>query len=65
MKEMLCILYKNCIPFIVHLQIDTGIHVNKLVDNSCCLLKKQVQQLLYTQEYLVFYTKVNHHLIQT
>ena len=36
-KAMLCILYKNCILFISHLQIPTDIHVDELVDNSCCL----------------------------
>ena len=60
-KAMLCTLYKNCILFIIHLQIHTDIHV----DNSYCLLEKQIQELLYTQEYLIFYPKVNHHLIQT
>ena len=47
-KAMLCILYKNCILFRIHLQNHTGNHVNKLVDNSCCLLEKQIKQLLYT-----------------
>ena len=38
-------------------------HVNKLVDNTCYLLEKQIQELSY-QEYLIFYPKLNH-LIQT
>ena len=64
-KAMPYILYKNCILFIIHLRIHTGIHANELADNSRCLFKKQIQQLLYTQEYLIFYPKVNHYLIQT
>ena len=36
-KAVLCILYKNFILFIRHLQIPTDIHVDELVDNSCCL----------------------------
>ena len=49
-KAMLCMLYKNCILFIINLQIHTDIYVSELVDNSCSLLEKQIQQLLYTQE---------------
>ena len=56
-KAMLCILHKNCILFIILLQIYTSIQVNELVGNSYYLFKKQIQQLLYTQEYLIFYGK--------
>ena len=45
-KAMLCILYKNCIFFIICLQVYTDIHVNRLADNTCCLLEEQIQQLL-------------------
>ena len=38
---MLCILYRNCIPYIICLQIHTYIHASKLVDNTFCLLEKQ------------------------
>ena len=69
---MLCILYKNCtlfqkLAFIQwnknHLHAHTNTHANKLVDNNSSLLEKQIQQLLYTQEYLMLYPKVSHHLI--
>ena len=39
-------LYKNCILLIIHLQIHTGINVNKGVNNTCCLFEEQIPQLL-------------------
>ena len=45
-KVMLCILYKNCILFIIHLQIHADIHVNRLEDNTCYLFEEQIQELL-------------------
>ena len=33
--------------FIIHLQIHTHIHVNKFVDNACCLLEKHQHVLSY------------------
>ena len=45
-KAMLCILYKNFILFIICLQIHTDIHVNRPMDNTCCLIEEQIQQLL-------------------
>ena len=62
-KAMICVLYKNCLLFIICLQIHTHIHANKLVDNTCCSLEKQIQHVLSCQEYLISYPKVNHHLI--
>ena len=53
---------KNHLPLYFHAH--TNVHVNELVDNSCCFFEKQIQQLLYTQEYSIFYPKVNYHLIQ-
>ena len=40
--------------FIIDLEIYTNIHLNKLVDNSCCLLEKQNQLVLPYQEYFTF-----------
>ena len=42
----------------------TDIHVNKLVDNTCNLLEKQIRQPLSCKEYLIFYQKANHYLTQ-
>ena len=63
-KAILCTLYKNCILFVIRLQIHTHIYVNKLVDNTCSLLKIQLQQVLSNQKYLIFYAKASHHLVQ-
>ena len=43
--------------FIIDLEIYTNIHLNKLVDNSCCLLEKQNQLVLPYQEYFTFYPR--------
>ena len=42
--------------------LHTSIHLRKLVDNICCLLEKQTQQLLLCYEGLIFYSKANYHL---
>ena len=38
----------------LYIHTHTNIHVNELVNNSYCFLEKQIQQLLCTQEYLIF-----------
>ena len=43
--------------FIIDLEIYTNIHLNKLVDNACCLLEKQNQLVLPCQEYFTFYPR--------
>ena len=56
--ETLILLYCNIFITYIH------IHINKFVDNACCLLEKQNLQLLLNYETLVFHLKVNYHLIQ-
>ena len=42
-----------------------NINLKKIVDNTCCLLEKQIQQLLLNYEALIFCLKADYHLTET
>ena len=43
----------------------TNIHLKNFVDNTCCILEKQIYQLLLNYEASIVYLKANYHLNQT